>query len=182
MGFHWNLKLLILQGWIFQSLFGGIHVILKISHHFIMLKTWIKPWAKRLYKVWPNWYYGRNDYERNGTMDETSCTPIDIPQNPTVIDEKKPKSTFYIVLSLINLDLITIFSTLFKEKLFNKYYHCSSFPNRCHLQIDTKKSGKRDYFYFDFENNTSGWIRRRRNQFGYIYLLCLTPLSAIFAL
>ena len=44
------------------------------------------------------------------------------------------------------------------------------------------KSGKRDYFYFDFENNTSGWIRRRRNQFGYIYLLCLTPLSAIFQL
>jgi hypothetical protein len=29
-------------------------------------------------------------------------------------EEKKPKSTFYIVLSLINLDLITIFSTLFK--------------------------------------------------------------------
>jgi len=23
--------------------------------------------------VWPNWYYGRNDYGRNGTMDETSC-------------------------------------------------------------------------------------------------------------
>jgi hypothetical protein len=38
------------------------------------------------------------------------------------------------------------------------------------------KSGKRDYFYFDFENNTSGWIRRKRNQFGYIYLLCLTLL------
>ena len=55
-------------------------------------------------------------------------------------EEKKTKSTFYIVLSLINLDLITIFSTLFKKtKLFNKYYHCSSFPNRCHLQIDTKK-------------------------------------------
>jgi hypothetical protein len=34
------------------------------------------------------------------------------------------------------------------------------------------KSRKRDYFYFDFENNTSGWIRRKRNQFGYIYLLC----------
>ena len=31
-------------------------------------------------------------------------------------EEKKPKSTFYIVLSLINLDLITIFSTLFKKK------------------------------------------------------------------
>jgi hypothetical protein len=43
------------------------------------------------------------------------------------------------------------------------------------------KSGKRDYFYFEFENNTSGWIRRKRNQFGYIYLLCLTPLSAYFS-
>ena len=31
-------------------------------------------------------------------------------------EEKKTKSTFYIVLSLINLDLITIFSTLFKKK------------------------------------------------------------------
>ena len=32
-------------------------------------------------------------------------------------EEKKPKSTFYIVLSLINLDLITICSTLlFKKK------------------------------------------------------------------
>jgi hypothetical protein len=47
-------------------------------------------------------------------------------------EEKKRISTFYIVLSLINLDLITIFSTLFKKKLFNKYYHCSSFPNRYH--------------------------------------------------
>jgi hypothetical protein len=26
------------------------------------------------FKVWPNWYYGRNDYGRSGTMDETSCT------------------------------------------------------------------------------------------------------------
>ena len=32
-------------------------------------------------------------------------------------EEKKTKSTFYIVLSLINLDLITIFSTLFKKKI-----------------------------------------------------------------
>jgi hypothetical protein len=34
--------------------------------------------------------------------------------------------TYIVVLSLINLDLITIFSTLFKKKKsFNKYYHCS---------------------------------------------------------
>jgi hypothetical protein len=31
---------------------------------------------------------------------------------------KKTKSTFYIVLSLINLDLITIFSTLYKKKKY----------------------------------------------------------------
>ena len=29
-------------------------------------------WTKRL---WPNWYYGRNDYGRTGTMAETSCNP-----------------------------------------------------------------------------------------------------------
>jgi hypothetical protein len=51
MGFHWNLKLLILQGWIFQSLFGGIHVILKISHHFIMLKTWITVLKNSNFKI-----------------------------------------------------------------------------------------------------------------------------------
>ena len=38
-------------------------------------RTKIKPWPKRLYKVWPNWYYGRNDYGRTGTMAELVLWP-----------------------------------------------------------------------------------------------------------
>ena len=38
--------------------------------------TKIKPWPKRLYKVWPNWYYGRNDYGRTGTMAETTMAEL----------------------------------------------------------------------------------------------------------
>ena len=60
-------------------------------------------------------------------------------------EEKKPKSTFYIVLKSYKS---CKFSVLYLKKiLFNKYYLCSSFPNRCHLQIDTKKRKKLDIQY-----------------------------------
>ena len=41
-------------------------------HNIVINNTYnnkIKSWPKRLSKVWPNWYYGRNDYGRYGTMD-----------------------------------------------------------------------------------------------------------------
>jgi hypothetical protein len=38
-----------------------------------------------------------------------------------------------------------------KKKLFNKYYHCSSFPNRCHLQMTRiKEVIIYDLLSFDF--------------------------------
>ena len=45
----------------------------------IVKKSLIKPWPKRHYKVWPNWYYGQNDYGRNGAMDEASCNGVNNP-------------------------------------------------------------------------------------------------------
>ena len=32
--------------------------------------------AEASYKVWPNWYYGRNDYGRTGTMAETTMAEL----------------------------------------------------------------------------------------------------------
>ena len=46
-------------------------------------------------------------------------------------EEKKTKSTFYIVLSLINLDLITIFSILFKKnilQILSLFFFSQSLP------------------------------------------------------